>query len=141
MSRGLAIVTWLLVLTTGATGLAQAWMRYRMEPVDEFSAWNHPWQGTIEALHAFLGPVASLCLGVVLAAHAGARLKRPDTSDAARRGGIALVALVLVLVLSGSWLLGWPDPDSKLVSWIHGVAGTLLVLGMVAHARSARSRP
>ena len=138
MSRGLSLLTWLLVLATAVTGLGQAWMRYLLEPVDDFSVWNHPWQETTEALHAFLGPVASLGLGVVLTAHAGERLRHPGTSGRAKLGGFLVGGLVIALVVSGAWLLGWPDPDTKLVSWIHGIVGALLLLGMVGHARSAR---
>lgn len=140
MKRPYALLLWLAVLATAATGLGQAWMRYMLEPVDDFSAWNHPWQGTTEALHALFGPVLALGLGAVLAGHAAARWRHPDTSRGARRGGVVLVAAVLVLVVTGGWLTGFPDPDGDAVAWAHGIAGGLLVVGMAVHGRTARSR-
>ncbi len=138
MSRSLSLLTWTLVLAAAVTGLGQAWMRHMMEPVDDFSAWNHPWQGTTEALHAFLGPLTALALGLVLAAHAGQRLHHPATARAAKIGGALVTILILAMVVSGAWLTAWPSVDSDLVPWIHGIAGSLFVLAMAGHAWGSR---
>jgi len=140
MSRRLSLLTWGLVLAAAATGLGQAWMRYLVDPVDDFSAWNHPWQGTTEALHAFLGPLTALGLGLVLAAHAKERVHLPSTTRAAKLGGVVVSGLILALIISGSWLTAWPPLDGKLLSWIHGIVGGLFVLGMAGHAWSSKRR-
>ena len=125
---------WLLVLAALTTGLSQAWMRYLLEPVDEFSAWNHAWQGTIEALHVFVAPLLTLVLGYTLAAHAKVRWQAPGTHAKRRRSGALVTGLLLVLVLTGAWMAAWTFPEGKLVAWIHGVAGSLFGLAFLGHA-------
>jgi len=134
MSRRGELLTWLIVLATAGTGLVQAWMRYLVEPVDEFSAYNHPWQGTTEALHALLGPLLALGLGMVLAAHARPKWFAGSTPKKARLSGALVASLVLVLVVSGAWLNAWPPVDEQLLNWIHGIAGATFTLAFLGHA-------
>jgi hypothetical protein len=138
MSRRLALLTWSLVLATAGTGLLQAWMRYVVEASDPFSAYNHPWQGTTEALHALFGPLAALGLGIVLAAHAKPKWSSPAAHWAARRSGAFVVGLLLVLVVTGAWLNAWPPVDGKLLNWTHGIVGTSFALAVVGHSWSSR---
>lgn len=125
---------WLFVLVAFITGLSQAWMRYLLDPADEFSAWNHPWQGTIEALHVFVAPLLTLVLGFTLAAHAKVQWQSHNTSGKRRRSGALVTGLLLVLVLSGAWMAAWSFPEGKIVAWIHGVAGSLFGLAYLGHA-------
>lgn len=138
MNRSLALLTWILVLATAGTGLAQAWMRYLLDQADDFSAYNHPWQGTIEALHALLGPLAALGFGVVLAAHAMPKWKSPASSRRARIGGVLAASFVLSVVGTGAWLGAWPPLDGKLLNWFHAIAGSLFAVVVIAHAWTAR---
>lgn len=138
MSRTGALLSWLLVSATAATGLAQAWMRYLVEPIDEFSAYNHPWQGSIEALHAFLGPLFALGAGMLLAAHARPKWSSPSSGRKARLSGLFVAVLVGAVAASGAWLGAWPPISSKLLNWIHGVAGASFALAFMGHAVFAR---
>jgi TRAP-type mannitol/chloroaromatic compound transport system permease small subunit len=133
MTRLLSLVLWCLVLGSFITGATQAWMRY-MLPVEDFSAWNHPWQGTIEALHVFFAPILVLVFGYTLAAHAQARLAMPGTKANRKRSGGAIAALGFVLVFSGAWMAAWTFPEGKQVAWIHGIAGVLFGLAFIGHA-------
>ena len=125
---------WLLVLAALATGLCQAWMRYLLDPVDAFSAWNHPWQGMIESLHVFVAPMLTLVLGYTLAAHARVRWQSPSTHKKRRRSGALVTGLLLVLILSGAWMTAWSYPEGKAIAWIHGIAGSLFGLAFLGHA-------
>jgi hypothetical protein len=51
MSRLHSLVTIGLSFGISATGLAWAWMRYLLEPVDEFALWNHPLEGEMQRFH------------------------------------------------------------------------------------------
>lgn len=138
MSRRGKVFTWLIVLATAATGLGQAWMRYWVDPVDPFSAYNHPWQGTTEALHALLGPLLALGMGMVLAAHARPKWHAASSARIARISGAVVATLVAVLVLSGAWLNAWPPVDGKLLNWTHGIAGAAFALAFLGHAIGAK---
>lgn len=138
MKRKLSLLTWILVLSSLVTGLTQAWMRYLLEPENDFSAWNHPWQGTVESLHVFLAPILTLLLGYVLAEHAVIHWHNKATGKGRVRSGGALVALICTLILSGAWMAGWSFPEGKLVSWIHGIAGALFGLIFLGHALSRK---
>ena len=139
MSRRLTLLTWALVVATAATGLGQAWMRYLVEPVDDFSAYNHPWQGTTEALHALFGPLAALGLGLVLAAHAKPKWDSPAPTRVARASGAITAGLILVLVGTGAWMGAWPPMEGKLVHWTHGITGALFALAFAADACRRRT--
>ena len=128
------LILWLLVLGSVATGLGQAWMRYLVEPKDEFSAWNHPWQGTTESLHVFLAPMLTLVLGFTLAAHAAPKLASPITAPKRRRSGTTIIVLILVLVLTAAWMTAWTKPELPIVPWIHGIAGSLFAIAFLGHA-------
>jgi hypothetical protein len=138
MTPRLTLLTWLLVLGSLVTGLGQVWMRYFVDPVDEFSAWNHPWQGTVESLHVFLAPLLVLGLGYVLSAHAGVKWNFPGTSPGRKRSGGALIGLIASLVLSGAWLAAWSFPDGDSIHWIHGISGGLFGLLFLGHAISRK---
>ena len=93
MSRLCAWTVHLAALAAGITGFVYGWMRYLLEPVDEFSLVNHAQEPLLRDLHLLLVPLLLFGCGLIWRAHVWARL----------RGGFRkrrLTGWVLVLLLS-----------------------------------------
>ncbi len=84
------------------SGLAYAWMLYLLEPIDEFSLWNHPWQGAARDLHIVGAPLLILLVGAALAIHALPRLRGKER--AGRSTGLTMLICFVPMALSGSLL-------------------------------------
>lgn len=95
-------------LLVAASGIVYAWMLYLLEPVDEFSLWNHPWQGDTRDLHILAAPLLVLLVGGALSIHAMPRLRSKER--AGLRSGLILLIGFLPMVLSGSLLQTAVDP-------------------------------
>lgn len=132
MSRGLA---WSIHLATGAlsvTGLVWAWMRYMLEPVDEFSIVHHSAEPEMRIGHLLAAPLALFLWGLVWRSHVWARWR--VGVQPRRRTGFLLMVLVLPMVASG-YLLQVTDAESwRLVwTWLHATTGTAFALLYLVH--------
>ena len=77
-----------LVLTI--TGIAYAWMRYILKPVDPFSVVNHPLEPHMLSSHILIAPLLLLGFGVIL--HGHILYKIAAGSATARKSGFLLIA-------------------------------------------------
>lgn len=82
-----------------ATGLIYAWMRYLLQPVDEWAIVNHPWQSHLQHAHILVAPLLVCALGYMLTQHAIAAWRSPEQRG--RWSGIALVVLTAPMIMSG----------------------------------------
>lgn len=132
MSRGLA---WSIHLATGVlslTGLAWAWMRYLLEPADEFSVVNHPAEPEVRIGHLLVAPLALFLWGLVWRSHVWARWRVGVQQR--RRTGFLLMVLVLPMVASGYLLQVTDDESWRLAwTWMHAVTGTAFAALYLIH--------
>ena len=56
----------------GGTGLVYAAMRYLMNPTDEWSVVNHPWQPHVQHLHVLVAPLLVFAAGLIWSRHVSA---------------------------------------------------------------------
>ena len=75
MSRAQLLLFHLINLAVCGTGLVYAWMRYLVEPVDEWAVVNHPWQPHMQHLHVLLAPLLVFAVGLIWSAHVLGKLK------------------------------------------------------------------
>lgn len=140
MSRGLAWTIHLATGVLGLSGLVWAWMRYLLEPVDEFSILHHPAEPDVRVLHLLVAPAALFLWGVVWRSHVWARWRVGVQQR--RRTGLVLMLLVLPMVASGYGLQVTDEPAWREAwIWIHGVSGTLFALVYLAHQFGSRLVP
>jgi hypothetical protein len=137
---------WLLYVANalvGGTGLVYAWMRYLLEPVDEFAVANHPWQPDVQHLHILTAPLLVLVIGHVAYHHAVVYWKA-DTRPG-RRTGLTMLALAMPMILSG-YLLQTAVSETWRITWIVIHVSTSVIwlagfsLHLVTHARNRRSQ-
>lgn len=119
------------VLVAG-TGGVYAWMLYALEPADEYALVNHELQPTFQHLHVWFAPLLVLMAGVLWRAHVAPQLR--SERRARRRSGLALLALLLPMVLSGYSIQvvseqAWRD------TWVgvHVVSSVLWCVAMLVH--------
>ncbi|MFV2072526.1 MAG: hypothetical protein ACC742_07725, partial [Thermoanaerobaculales bacterium] len=108
MSRAQLLFLHLANLAVGATGLVYAWMRYLVEPVDEWAIVAHPWQPLVQHLHVLAAPMLVFAVGLIWSVHVLGKLKNGRKKRAA---GIGLTALFLPMAASGYLLQVAVDPE------------------------------
>ncbi len=119
-------------ILVGGTGVVYAYMLYFMTPEDEFSIWNHPWQGTTHDAHLLTAPLLMLSLGMLWANHARPRLR--SKQRAGRRSGLFLLIHALPMIFSGV-LLQIAVQDFWREAWkvIHLATSLLWMAGYLGH--------
>lgn len=127
------------VLLAGATGLVYGWMRYLVEPADEWAIVNHPLEPEVKALHILLVPPLLFGCGILWRSHVWGRIRSGYPHR--RLTGILLAALLLPMVASG-YLLQVAEAEGWKVAWMwtHGLSSSLwLVLYVVHQLRPRRT--
>ena len=131
MSRGQTLFLHIANLAVCGTGLVYAWMRYLVQPADEWAVVNHPWQPQVQHLHVLVAPLLVFALGLIWSAHILGKLQNGRTNRAA---GIGLMALFLPMVASGYLLQVAVDPAWRRTwVWVHVVSSLLWVVAFVVH--------
>ena len=131
MSRGQTLFLHIANLAVCGTGLVYAWMRYLVQPADEWAVVNHPWQPQVQHLHVLVAPLLVFALGLIWSAHILGKLQNGRTNRAA---GIGLMALFLPMVASGYLLQVAVDPAWRRTwVWVHVVSSLLWVVAFVGH--------
>jgi hypothetical protein len=137
VTRGEAWTLHVASALVGGTGLVYAWMRYLVEPADEFALANHPLEPVVQHAHVLVAPLLVFGAGLIFQRHVWARLAsgfRPR-----RPTGVALALLLVPMVLSG-YALQTSSHESWRRAWILVHAGTSFAwLGLyAAHLLSPR---
>ena len=137
MSRSEAWFSHLATAVVGGSGLIYAWMLHFVEPTDEFSIVNHPWQPHVEHLHVLAAPLSVFALGLIWVRHVWARVR--NGHPARRRTGLVLAAAAWPMVTSGyaiqvsvdaTWREAW--------IWIHLATSLLWVPVYLLHQLGRR---
>jgi hypothetical protein len=115
-----------------ATGGIYAWMLYALEPQDEYALVNHPWQPALQHMHVWFAPFLVLMAGVLWRAHAAPHLRSGRSTR--RRSGIALLALLLPMVMSGYSIQVVTEPAWR-TTWIvlHVATSCLWLVSTTVH--------
>jgi hypothetical protein len=138
MSRVSAWFVHLSVALAGLTGVWYGWMRYLLEPQDEWSIVNHPFEPQLKSLHILLVPLLVFACGLLWRGHIWARIR--SGFQARRQTGLLLALLLLPMVVSGYalqvaveeyWRQAWV--------WTHGISSCLWVLLYLVHQLRPRS--
>lgn len=144
MTRGQALCLHVATLLVGGTGLVYGWMRYLLEPADEFSLVHHPREPLLQELHVLSAPLLVFACGLVWSEHVWQRVR--SGHRARRRTGLLLFTLFLPMVLSGYLLqVSTSEGLRALAVWTHACGSGLWLVGYLAHqcvrARLAAGRP
>lgn len=119
-------------LLVGGTGLIYAWMLFFATSDEEFSVWNHPWQGATHDLHLVLAPLLALSFGIIWVAHASKRLKRKQKPG--RITGLALCISFLPMLFSAYLLQIAIDEEWRSIwKWVHLLTSLFWVSGYAMH--------
>lgn len=129
-------------LLVAGTGAVYAFMRYFLEPVDEWAVINHPWQPHIQHLHVLTAPLLVFACGLIWHRHVAGRIG----SDEHRRGvsGPGL-AVVFVPMIASGYLLQTTSTAGWRQTWLvlHLVTSGLWILLAATHVlrwRVSRAR-
>jgi FAD:protein FMN transferase len=125
---------WLLHASTVAltiTGIAYAWMRYLLEPMDPFSVVNHPLEPHMLSAHILFAPVLVVAFGAIL--HGHILFKIAAGSATARRSGLILIPTFAVMVISGYLLQVIASDFRKTLVIAHLGSGFVWIIIYAAH--------
>ncbi len=138
---------WLTSAVTTVTGAAYLWMKYFMEPAQQWSVISHPLQPWMLKAHILAAPVLVFVLGAVVLNHVPQHLRaegRPRLVS-----GIAVMAATAVMILTG-YLVQVITHDGWLraAALFHIGSSFLYIAAVVVHsirfraaARAARVEP
>jgi hypothetical protein len=140
MTRGAAWSVHAAALLVGGTGLVYGWMRYCLEPADEFALVNHPAQPLWQHAHIVLAPLLVFACGLVWGEHVWRRVRTGFREG--RSTGLALFALFFPMVLSGALVQVAEEPGTRAFAvYTHAASGTLWCLVYLVHlVRFLRAR-
>lgn len=132
MSRAQLVWLHLSLALTAITGIVFAVMKYFLRSADEFSAFNHPMQPHMLALHVVVSPLALFILGWTFSNHMVPKLRFGDGRN--KRSGLASMWLILPMALS-AYLLQVTTGESirQAMAVAHWVSSGLFVIGYVVH--------
>jgi len=125
---------WLLHLSTivlTITGAVYAWMHYLMKSNDPFSVINHPLEPYMLDIHIITAPVLVVAIGIIL--HSHILFKIENGSRAARKSGLILIPLFLIMAVSGYVLQITSGSINRVFFWLHLGSGSLWALVYAAH--------
>jgi hypothetical protein len=137
-----ALEKWLVLGAGGATaitGLVYAWMRYVLEPFDEFAVIHHPWEPFFLKAHILVSPILVFAVGSVAVTHAWRHFR--GRIRLGRRTGILTAGIFAPMALSGFTIQTVTSP-SWITSalWLHVVASGLFIVGVALHFRESLRR-
>ncbi len=133
------LALWASTAVAGVSGLAYAAMKYLLPRNDPFSAYGHPLQPYALKLHVLAVPLLVFVVGWLYGAHAQQQLRGGGVPG--RGSGRAILALTVVLVLSGTLVQAFADAAWRpAAGWVHGITGTAFVAALAAHALAGRRR-
>lgn len=141
MTSGARWSVHLAALAVGGTGLVYGWMRYLLDPVDEFALVNHPLQPSVQHLHLLLAPLLVFACALIWSDHVWRRVRSGHRPR--RPTGLVLFALFFPMVLSGAWVqVASGELGHTLAVWVHAGSGAAWCLVYAVHllsgARQAR---
>lgn len=121
------------------TGLAWAWMRYALEPLDEFALSHHPLEPWAKALHLWSAPVLVFACGLIFKAHAWARLR--SGFRVRRRTGWVLTLSLAPMALSGYLLQTATQEWTRTLFLVLHLGSSLAwIAGYAVHQFAPRAR-
>ncbi|MBT3341338.1 MAG: hypothetical protein HOM34_02055 [Planctomycetes bacterium] len=136
MSRLHSLVTIGLSFGISATGLAWAWMRYLLEPVDEFALWNHPLEGEMQRFHIFIAPIFIAIVAALWPLHIRPQLKKYFTRQKGRlqKTGALLAATFPCMALS-AYALQLCETEAACNFWLiaHLASSAIWVITFTTH--------
>jgi hypothetical protein len=123
---------WLTSLVTAATGIVLLWMKYFLEPGDQWSVINHPWEPLVLKLHILSAPLLVFALGLITLRHVWEHVRLGVGRG--RRSGYTLAVAAIVMVVTGYLIQvvtqeGW----LRLVALIHIGVGLAYVAWLSVH--------
>ncbi len=127
----------LATLAVGGTGVVYAFLRYALAPADPYAVVGHPLQPTVQHLHLLSAPLLVFAAGLVWRNHAWKHWRLGVA--ARRRTGVVLLANLLPMVASGYLLQTAVSPGWRR-AWVvlHLVSSGLWLIGYLAHLLSPR---
>ena len=99
MSRFERWSVWLTSLVTAATGIVLLWMKYFMEPGDQWSVINHPWEPVVLKLHILGAPLLVFALGLITLRHVWEHIRQRESRG--RRSGFTVALTATAMVVTG----------------------------------------
>lgn len=131
MTRPQLVVVHAANALVAITGLVYAWMRYLVEPADEWAVVNHPWQPHVQHLHVIFAPLLVFAVGLIWSGHVAAKLRNGRRN---RVLGLGLTAVFIPMVASGYLLQTAVDARwRELWVWLHLGASLLWIVALTAH--------
>ncbi|UCD24938.1 MAG: hypothetical protein JSW51_03180 [Gemmatimonadota bacterium] len=124
---------WLATAATAGTGAIYTWMRYFMQPVDEWAVINHPLEPLMLKLHIMTAPILVFVFGAVLARHVLPQFR--NGIKAVSKSGLLVAAGVVPMIVTG-YLIQVITHERllQILAITHIILGVTYVVALGVHA-------
>lgn len=131
---------WGATAATALTGTVYGIMKYLMTSDDPYAVIHHPWQPFFLKAHVLTAPLLVFAVGAVFSKHVLRQWR--SGADRGKRTGGSIVLVAAPMVLTG-YLIQTVTlaPSLRAIALAHIGFGVVYVVAMLAHRRSARTRP
>jgi hypothetical protein len=139
MTRFEKLLLWWSTAAVTVTGLVYAWMKYLVQPADEWAVVNHPLQPLVLKLHILVAPVLVFAVGMIATRHVVAHLRARTAQG--RRSGTAAALVIVPMILSGYLIQTVTDSGwLTALGWVHLGTGVVFAAASAVHGVTARRR-
>lgn len=130
-------LVWWSTAAVAVTGLVYAWMKYLLQPADEWAVVSHPMQPLILKLHILVAPILVFAIGLIASRHILLHLR--SRTPFGRRSGTSAALIVVPMILSG-YLIQVLTNHRVLAAlgYLHLAAGALYAVAYLGHTVAAR---
>jgi hypothetical protein len=133
-------VLWTSAAATTLTGVVYLWMRYFMEPVEQFAAVNHPLQPLVLKAHILVSPLLVFALGMISVRHVWNYFA--NGSSRGRHSGIVTASIAAVMIGTGYLIQAVTAVGAlRVIAYVHIAVGIVFAIGFLMHMRGLGEEP
>ncbi len=131
---------WTSAAATTLTGVVYLWMRYFMEPVEQFAAVNHPLQPLVLKAHILVSPLLVFALGMISVRHVWNYFA--NGTSRGRLSGIVTASIAAVMIVTGYLIQAiTAEGVLRMIAYVHIAVGIVFALGFLMHMRGLGEEP
>ena len=132
MTKVEKVMVWGSTVAVTATGVAYAWMKYLLHPLDSFAVINHPLQPLVLKLHIVSAPFLVFGIGMIALRHIWPHFRAGLRKG--RRSGVSSMLILIPMIATGYALQALSSASwLRIIGLVHLGLGLIFAIGAALH--------